>query len=59
MFPRSFLRDESGSISLPWLYAGILLVIGAGLAFPSLEGELNRLGHASGLQFRLHVLWPF
>jgi hypothetical protein len=35
------------------------VVIGAGLAFPSLQGELNRLGHASGLKFRLHTLWPF
>ncbi len=54
-----FLRDESGAAALPWLYLGLVVLIGSALAVPGLTDEVQRLGHGTGLQFRLHALWPW
>lgn len=55
----SFLRDEDGSAAIRWLYIGLLLLIGGAIALPALQDDLQGAVHASGIQFRLHQLWPY
>lgn len=58
MVLRSFLRDETGSTALRWLYIGLSLLIGLAIAAPALQDDLQGAVHASGIEFRLRMLWP-